>query len=258
MARIPRGPDIYNNSSDQIDWLVERKFGCHHQSAEGRQYREELERMSLVATMRFFDLVQSELRAAEAEADALRFYSHPSASADFSKWLEMDAWSIDEAIALSLGKSPHIVTWDAIKAFEYRSIFCGEFGRRRSVAAGAISSGVLAEKNSPQRFLDWVTGLSLDWTNNKPFDLPSKLLELAGMLTPASDVSLDPARFDRDSRLQTLANKVAQEFINANRRKPSKEEVAKKLKLRHTKDLEDIGAAHLDEGTLVRRHRKEW
>lgn len=47
---------------------------------------------------------------AKARADeARRFYNTPQAQAKFDYWLAMDFWTLDEAVALLLGKNPQVV-----------------------------------------------------------------------------------------------------------------------------------------------------
>jgi len=50
------------------------------------------------------------VRQARAKADeARRFYNAPEAQAQFDYWLGMDFWTLDEAVALLLGKNPQVV-----------------------------------------------------------------------------------------------------------------------------------------------------
>jgi hypothetical protein len=54
--------------------------------------------------------LHASLEAKQARAlEAKRFYRQPAAQANFPYWLAMDFWTLDEAIALLLGKNPEIV-----------------------------------------------------------------------------------------------------------------------------------------------------
>src|SRR5580704_12116945 len=46
-----------------------------------------------------------------------RFFNHPSCNADYSYWSRQAYWSIEEAIALILGKDPRKVSWEEVKKF---------------------------------------------------------------------------------------------------------------------------------------------
>jgi hypothetical protein len=56
------------------------------------------------------------LLAKEQREEAKRFYNHPNAKADFKHWLAMDVWTLDQAVALLLGKDPRHVNKGAIDA----------------------------------------------------------------------------------------------------------------------------------------------
>jgi len=53
--------------------------------------------------------------AKKAAAESARFYNLPGANADFEYWSKADFWTLDEAVALLLGKDPSIVTPAALK-----------------------------------------------------------------------------------------------------------------------------------------------
>jgi hypothetical protein len=40
-----------------------------------------------------------------------RFFNQPHAAADFVHWSKMAHWTLDEAVALSFGKTPELVNW---------------------------------------------------------------------------------------------------------------------------------------------------
>jgi hypothetical protein len=48
------------------------------------------------------------------KSEAGKFYNQAKAQADFSYWLPMDFWTLDEAVALSLGKDPREVNMASI------------------------------------------------------------------------------------------------------------------------------------------------
>lgn len=53
--------------------------------------------------------------AKKAAAESARFYNLPGANADFDYWSKADFWTLDEAVALLLGKDPSIVKPAALK-----------------------------------------------------------------------------------------------------------------------------------------------
>jgi hypothetical protein len=69
-------------------------------------------RRAVLCTMALDELqtLHANLKAnQERQLEAQRFYNQPNAQADFPYWLAMDFWTLDEAVALLLGKNPEIV-----------------------------------------------------------------------------------------------------------------------------------------------------
>jgi hypothetical protein len=67
------------------------------------------ERRQALESLATEDLQQlkAELTARKAQKEeAARFYNLPQAQANFAHWLSMDFWTLDEAVALLLGKNP--------------------------------------------------------------------------------------------------------------------------------------------------------
>jgi hypothetical protein len=56
-------------------------------------------------------------RSEAQREEAQRFFNQPRAEADFEHWSKFAYWTLDEAIALSLGKTPQIVTWEEVKEY---------------------------------------------------------------------------------------------------------------------------------------------
>lgn len=60
---------------------------------------------------------QQEADARRAAAvEAAKFYNAPGARAAYGYWLTMDTWSLDDMVALLLGRDPRVVSWEAISA----------------------------------------------------------------------------------------------------------------------------------------------
>lgn len=89
--------------------------------------------------------------------EAARWFNLPSVAANFQRWAKEPLWTVDEAVALSLGRDPESVTWDEIKAYSTSS-FVAEFARRRGRMARAIAAGDMKLNNGamrPHLFLEW-------------------------------------------------------------------------------------------------------
>lgn len=132
--------------------------------------KEELEQ--LVAAERSKEAQQQ--LAVSAAAERGRFYHQPDAVADFKYWAKMTYWTLDEAIALSLGKSPATVNYKAVEKYAYpnpdgsqSSPFADEYLQRTEMAKRAIDWKKLYNPVAPTIFLRWAQRIEL----NLPEDL---------------------------------------------------------------------------------------
>lgn len=56
-----------------------------------------------------------------ARAESAMFFNQPSANADFGQWAGFDFWTLEESVALLLGKDPEQVDWKKLKGYAYNS-----------------------------------------------------------------------------------------------------------------------------------------
>ncbi|WP_139017499.1 hypothetical protein [Bradyrhizobium sp. STM 3809] len=90
----------------------------------------------------------------EREENA-RFFNQPHAAADFNHWAKAEYWSLDEAIALAMGKAPEIVSWDRIKNYSGVSPFVTRYARLRDLTERAKGWQKLFDPVLPPLFIKW-------------------------------------------------------------------------------------------------------
>lgn len=143
MTEIPR--------IDPIKYLLVRKFGNRGVGVvrEGErdtppelarkivEYRGYLENLSDYHLSNLFKEEQ-----ARAVYDEQHFHK-PGAEADFEYWARMPHWTIDEAVALTLGKAPEQVNWHTVENVVDRSSVAAEYSRRRKLALRSVSGNPL-------------------------------------------------------------------------------------------------------------------
>lgn len=124
------------------------------------------ELMALVTTENQKESAERE-RMAEARERA-RFFHDKEARADFDYWSKMAHWSIDEAIALSLGRSPQIVNMKSVQPYlapdldrTPASPFAVEYARRMELAKRSVTWKQLFDPVLPSLFLAWSRRLEL-------------------------------------------------------------------------------------------------
>lgn len=106
---------------------------------------------------------RSDREAREREEENSLPFNRPSAIADLVFWGKMARWTLEEAIALSLGRNPSIVTHGEVEGggerflagAMFRSPFRREYLRRHSLAARARQAYELSDPIKPEDFLSW-------------------------------------------------------------------------------------------------------
>lgn len=182
--------------SDQIEYLVKRKYpgsnappslstlsgrGSGGTDFEGYQkrindigaFKDELFKLSLDDVKTLYDVeYDKEIAATELKIkleEQSRFFNLPKASADYEHWTKTAYWTLDEALALSFGKSPEIVTWDSLKAYINVSTFAKAYQKRRDLALRSKALNKLFDPIFPTLFISWA--------NEFDIELPDELIE---------------------------------------------------------------------------------
>lgn len=131
--------------------------------------------------------------------EAHRSFNRAEAQADFSHWLNMDAWNLDEAVALSLGRDPGRINWiKDVAPFTLISRVAKEFEKRRSLLFRALEAGALAELMSPIDFLKWA--------RKHTFLLPAELQNVKVINGIPSSVSVADAGYEPDKQQEGQIN----------------------------------------------------
>jgi polyhydroxyalkanoate synthesis regulator phasin len=100
-----------------------------------------------------YDGFVTEARAQAEAKEAAHPFNQPHARADFDHWAKMEYWTVDEGIALLLGRSPAALIWDHVKHIESHVIW--QFARIREAAQRAVNWKTLHEGNRPGAFILW-------------------------------------------------------------------------------------------------------
>ena len=145
---------------------------------EAEKYRQELATFPI-------DQVQTLYKEAiykkNLQDDQNRFFNQPDANADFDYWSKMPKWSVDEAVVLSFGKSPKIVTWKRLEGvLSYLSPFVEQCIKRKDLVIRAKRANyftindipMINEQISPNKFVSWVQANNIDF----PEELAQKVM----------------------------------------------------------------------------------
>lgn len=85
-----------------------------------------------------------------------RFFNRPTAKADLKEWSKAPFWYLPEALSLSFGKCPRIVTIEKVAEHDQVSPFAVEYMRRADFILRAHQSGQLPDKVAPIDFIAWL------------------------------------------------------------------------------------------------------
>jgi hypothetical protein len=133
------------------------EFGNLRTRAEA--YREQLlamsegDRQSLIADARQDETKRHDESRETQERN--QFFNQPRADADVAYWASASYWTLDETAALSLGKEPRVVTWEAVSPHSDISPFAKAFEARRELVNRAEVMGQLLHKTPPSAVLAW-------------------------------------------------------------------------------------------------------
>lgn len=126
-------------------------------------YEGELQQKPLEQLRALHREAQEKDRHARREIEESRyFYNQPDANADFDYWSKSALWTLDEAIALCLGKEPEVVTWQRLKHIIKMSPFATKYARYRELARRAVSQRQLQDPAEPLSFLAWAKKIELE------------------------------------------------------------------------------------------------
>jgi hypothetical protein len=175
-----------------------------------------------------------EIEEAGQRADQIAFFNEPGAVANFQVWCKLASWSIDEATALFLKKSPEVVSWRSLQHFE-SSPFVMRYTRLRTQMFRANQDGKFKDRDRPELFIKWGIEVGID--------VPEELA-----ITPPIPAEVIPTKV-RDSMLRLILGMAMKKYkFDPNKKMNSAtKEIAD--------DLAEYGLG-LDEDT-VRKYLKE-
>jgi hypothetical protein len=191
---------------DYISYLVIRKFpNLDSASADNSGSREPSERyrkqLSTLANSELKKLYNAELIDQYLGGDQRQVFNEHDAPADFEYWSKMTYWTLDEAVALSFGKNPKIISGTGlITTAAYKSPFIEEFNKTKELALRAVKWSKLYDPVMPVLFVTWTK------ENGIPFppELAKKVHNLSKNLV------------DWKKRYKDLFDRSTEELITAN------------------------------------------
>jgi hypothetical protein len=134
---------------------------------KAQQYRSELSALPADEIARRYETERAKWDAENVarieQEESGRVFNQPGANADLEYWSRMPHWSLDEAIALSFGKAPELVSWKAIEPHVRVSPFAARYARLRELASRALKWQHLYDPITPNLFIAWTERVGLEF-----------------------------------------------------------------------------------------------
>jgi hypothetical protein len=143
---------------------------------EKNKYRSELESLPVDQLQSLYESEQANSLADMQREEDARFFNQPHAAADFDHWSKAEHWSLEEAVALAMGKAPELVSWVKIQSYGQVSPFVQKYGRLRDLAHRAVPWKKLYDPVLPTIFLKWAKDNEI----TVPAELSEKVFKLKG------------------------------------------------------------------------------
>ncbi|WP_115668774.1 hypothetical protein [Ciceribacter selenitireducens] len=150
---------------------------------ESKAYRDELEQLPTVELKaRIADARKREaeiIAASKKRLEDERFYNQPESTADFKYWAKLSYWSLEEIVALSLGRDPRKVNWQIIGRFHLESEFVAEYSQRNTIVSRAKTMGQLWDQTIPFMAIAWARRMRFDFPEELASEIESLGIQIA-------------------------------------------------------------------------------
>jgi hypothetical protein len=161
---------------DAGDWQPENDVTYTEESVYGLLSAHDRERLRSLLEVALAE--EQALKALpDAELDGLynltleagRAFNTSALVLDYAFWTSRDAWTVDEAVSLSLGRDPKAVSWSELKNLTSKSDFAAQYAQRRD----DVNRAIKAKKPGLYPFID--PTMFIKWAVARDLDLPAEL-----------------------------------------------------------------------------------
>jgi len=245
------------NTGQIINFLIEREYPRYAPSLLNRlagrlseepsatikkkmeAYRAELTALPYEKLLALYEQEKNASLKEKAEA----FFESPDAKADLEHWSKAAYWTLNEAVALTLGKEPKIVTQEAVEKYHGVSDLAKTYRKTLELANRARKIKELREPLSPIIFLEWADRNMI----SPPKQLVQSVKKHSAVIKDWSDTlaSLEPGKsvLERSPYWNKFSQQAAQAVTDYPKwRQTQIQDGIKKTGNLHDWLLKDIGA----------------
>jgi hypothetical protein len=142
---------------DPIYYLLGRKDRAYRKGRVTREIQQYKQHLLTLSRKELDELVlQEQKREHELQEQRLSF-NLPEDQADFVHWSRMATWTVDESVALSLGKEPGRVNWERVRLRRHHCPFAKRYEKLRDIAQRAVLADQLQKLVSPESYILWAS-----------------------------------------------------------------------------------------------------
>ena len=140
---------------DPIYYLLGRNDRAYRKGLVTREIQQYKQHLLTLSRKELDELVlQEQRRECELQEQRLSF-NLPEDQADFVHWSRMATWTMDESVALSLGKEPSRVNWENVRPRRHHCPFAKRYEKLRDIAHRAVLAAQLQKSVSPESYVNW-------------------------------------------------------------------------------------------------------
>lgn len=189
----------------------------------------ELEALLKAARETVKDKMQKDLEASNLVA-RLEDEKNFDAPADYEYWGKLSVWTLEQGVALLLGKNPNVIKWERLKLYAHKSLLAAQFKQYMDVGLSDLKLPNLTHmtqyNNLPPFFIKWadkhdfpvpeklravVTKYGDKWTDWRDLQKQThELLEKSEAQNKELNGLYDTLKNQRDERTTLLASTQAQ------------------------------------------------
>lgn len=139
-----------------------------------------------------------EIMSCEEELDFLS-----RSDADFIYWSKMPFWSLDESIALLLGKDPEEVNWAIIRHYvnnDVSSDLCWHYAKLRNLILRALENKEIKKRNTPAVFIAWA--------DSKLLEIPEVLKQQVLVINKPIQTETEQSLLDATAEIERLKEEL--------------------------------------------------
>lgn len=159
--------------------------------------------MTMIPPPKPFRFGDSSTASFEDTREGDELFTNNSYELDRIYWLRLAWWSLEEAVAISLGRDPRYVNWLTVEKYTNASEHAYQYALRRETIFRAKDAGHLLDPTLAGHFLTWVLRVNLPCSVDH-YELPPH----TPLYMPSLEPGVQPDPMQTDPNLMSLLSET--------------------------------------------------